>query len=74
VSEDGESWKDIKVGDQLFLCQLITVNGAPWAIGQLGVLRQTGPDSAWKKIASLDPDDPLKDSYTDSITASTTPN
>ena len=74
VSEDGESWKDIKVGDQLFLCQLITVNGAPWAIGQLGVLRQTGPGSAWKKIASLDPDDPLKDSYTDSITATTTPN
>jgi photosystem II stability/assembly factor-like uncharacterized protein len=70
VSEDGESWKTIGVDGQLFLCQLITVNGAPWAIGQLGVLRQTGPGSAWKKIESLVPDDPLKDNYTSSISAS----
>ena len=70
VSEDGgESWKDIKVDDQLFLCQLITVNGSPWAIGQLGVLKQTGQGSAWKKIESLVPDDPLKDNYTSSTPA-----
>jgi photosystem II stability/assembly factor-like uncharacterized protein len=70
VSDDGgETWKDTKVADQLFLCQLITVNGSPWAIGQLGVLRQTGPGAAWKKIESLVPDDPLKDSYTNTITA-----
>jgi photosystem II stability/assembly factor-like uncharacterized protein len=72
VSEDGgESWKNVSgVNDQLFLCQLITVNGSPWAIGQLGVLRQTGPDSAWKKIESLVPDDPLKENYTGSTTPS----
>ena len=74
MSEDGESWKAIKVDDQLFLCQLITVNGSVWAIGQLGVLRQTGPGSAWKKIDSLVPDDPLKDSYTTSISTPSKPN
>jgi photosystem II stability/assembly factor-like uncharacterized protein len=74
VSEDGENWKAIKVDDQLFLCQLITVNGSPWAIGQLGVLRQTGPDSAWKKIESLVPDDPLKDNYTTSLATPGKPN
>jgi photosystem II stability/assembly factor-like uncharacterized protein len=74
-SEDGgESWKNIKVDDQLFLCQLITVNGSPWAIGQLGVLRQSGPNSAWKKIESLVPDDPLKDNYTTSISTPGQPN
>ena len=75
VSEDhGESWKAVGgVDNQLFLCQMIAVNGAPWAIGQLGVLKQTGPDSAWKKIESLVPDDPLRDSYTEGMTASTTP-
>ena len=67
VSEDhGESWKNVSgVDDQLFLCQLIGVNGKPWAIGQLGVLRQTGPKSEWKKIESLVPDDPLRDNYTE---------
>jgi photosystem II stability/assembly factor-like uncharacterized protein len=76
VSEDGgESWKNVDgVDNQLFLCQLITVNGAPWAIGQLGVLRQTGPNSAWKKIESLVPDDPLKDTYSDTLSAASKPN
>jgi photosystem II stability/assembly factor-like uncharacterized protein len=76
VSEDaGESWKNVSgVDDQLFLCQLITVNGSPWAIGQLGVLRQTGLSAEWKKIESLVPDDPLRDAYTGSLTASTIPN
>jgi photosystem II stability/assembly factor-like uncharacterized protein len=71
VSADGgETWKNVSgVDDQLFLCQLINVNGAPWAIGQLGVLRQTGSDSAWKKIESLVPDDPLKDNSTGSTTS-----
>jgi len=75
TSEDGENWKTVSgVDDQLFLCQLISVNGKPWAIGQLGVLRQTGPNSEWKKIESLVPDDPLRDNYTDSLSASTKPN
>jgi photosystem II stability/assembly factor-like uncharacterized protein len=75
TSADGETWKTVSgVDDQLFLCQLITVNGAPWAIGQLGVLRQTGPASEWKMIESLVPDDPLRDNYTDTLSAATTPN
>jgi photosystem II stability/assembly factor-like uncharacterized protein len=75
TSEDGgESWKSVAIDDQLFLCQLITVNGSVWAVGQLGVLRQTGPGSAWKKIESLVPDDPLKDDYTSNMTASASPN
>jgi photosystem II stability/assembly factor-like uncharacterized protein len=75
TSEDGgESWKNVSVGEKLFLCQLISVDGSPWAIGQLGVLRQTGPGSAWKRIESLVPDDPLKDNYTSALSASTKPN
>jgi photosystem II stability/assembly factor-like uncharacterized protein len=73
-ADGGESWKSVKIDGQLFLCQLITVDGSVWAIGQLGVLRQTGPSSAWKKIESLVPDDPLKDNYTSSISAATKPN
>jgi len=73
-ADGGESWKNIKIDDQLFLCQLITVDGSPWAIGQLGVLRQTGSASAWKKIESLVPDDPLKDNYTSSMSAPSKPN
>jgi hypothetical protein len=56
------------------LCQLISVNGSPWAIGQLGVWRQTGSASAWTKIESLVPDDPLKDNYTSSLSAASKPN
>jgi photosystem II stability/assembly factor-like uncharacterized protein len=76
VSEDhGETWKTVSgVDDQLFLCQLIAVNGAPWAIGQLGVLRQTGQKAEWKKIESLVPDDPLKDNYTDSLSTASKSN
>ena len=77
TSEDaGESWKSVSVGvgEKLFLCQLVSVGGSPWAIGQLGVLRQAGPGSAWQKIESLVPDDPLKDNYTSSLSASTKPN
>jgi photosystem II stability/assembly factor-like uncharacterized protein len=71
TSEDGETWKTVSgVDDQLFLCQLISVNGKPWAIGQLGVLRQTGQSAEWKKIESLVPDDPLKDDYTAGLSAS----
>jgi photosystem II stability/assembly factor-like uncharacterized protein len=73
-NDGGESWKSVTIDDQLFLCQLITVDGSVWAIGQLGVLRQTGPGSAWKKIESLVPDDPLKGNYTSSIPASSEPN
>jgi photosystem II stability/assembly factor-like uncharacterized protein len=76
TSQDGgETWKNVAgVDDQLFLCQLITVNGSPWAIGQLGVLRQTGPSSEWKKIESLVPDDPLRDNYTTSLSTPSQPN
>jgi photosystem II stability/assembly factor-like uncharacterized protein len=75
TSEDGgASWKTISIKDQLFLCQLINVNGSPWAIGQLGVLRETGPGAAWKKIESLVPDDPLKDNYTSTLSAAGKPN
>jgi len=75
TSEDGgETWKTIAIKDQLFLCQVINVNGSPWAIGQLGVLRETGPGSPWKKIESLVPDDPLKDNYTSTLSAATKQN
>ena len=75
TSEDGgESWKNVSMDGQLFLCQLISVNGSPWAIGQLGVSRQTGPGAAWKKIDSLVPDDPLKDNYTSSLSTPSKPN
>ncbi|MGA2271616.1 MAG: YCF48-related protein [Bryobacteraceae bacterium] len=74
VSQDGgESWKPVSVDNRLFLCQLINVNGSLWAVGQLGVLRQTGAGLMWQKIESLVPDDPTKDSYTTSVSASSHP-
>jgi len=61
VSEDGgESWKSIPVADMIFVSQLVPVNGSFWAIGQLGVLKQTG-GLQWKRLANLVVDDPSKD-------------
>lgn len=61
VSEDGgETWRTIAVEDKLFLSQLIPVNGALWAVGQLGVLKQADGLN-WKKIDTLVTDDPTRE-------------
>ena len=62
LSEDGgETWREVKVEDRLFLSQLITVNGELWALGQLGALRPSDGGKTWKRIASLVADDPARD-------------
>ncbi len=61
VSEDGgETWRTVNVDDKLFLAQLIPVNGSLWAVGQLGVLKQTGGLN-WKRIDSIVTDDPTRE-------------
>jgi photosystem II stability/assembly factor-like uncharacterized protein len=65
VSEDGgESWREVKIEDRLFLSQFVPVHGELWALGQLGVLRHSGNGTAWKRIESLVADDPARDSPT----------
>jgi photosystem II stability/assembly factor-like uncharacterized protein len=62
VSEDGgENWRKVPVEDQLFLAQLIPVDGSLWAMGQLGVLRQTGDGLTFKRLETLVADDPTRD-------------
>lgn len=62
VSEDGgDSWREVKVEDRLFLSQLISVNGELWALGQLGAMRRSGSGNGWKRIESLVADDPSRD-------------
>jgi len=68
LSEDGgESWRSIAVADMVFIWQFVPVNGSLWAIGQLGVLKQTDGLN-WKRMESLVVDDPSKD--TEASTAS----
>jgi photosystem II stability/assembly factor-like uncharacterized protein len=75
VSENGgESWMPVSVDGLLFLRQLVRVDNSLWAVGQLGVLRQTGAGLAWRRIESLVPDDPTRDTYTSSVSASSPPN
>ncbi len=68
VSENGgDTWRTVTVEDRLFLAQFVPVNGTLWAIGQLGVLTQNGMN--WKRLETLVPDDPTRDSSA-SVTAS----
>lgn len=68
-SEDGgETWKSMAVTDRLFLSQFVPVEGSLWAIGQLGVLRQSG--AKWERLASLVVDDPSRDTSAPTPTTS----
>ena len=61
MSEDGgESWKSVPIADMIFISQFVPVNGSLWAIGQLGVLKQTGGTN-WKRLENLVVDDPAKE-------------
>jgi len=65
VSDNGgESWRAVPVDSTLFLSQMVPVDGALWAVGQLGVLKQTADVLKWKKIDSLVTDDPSRDMAT----------
>ncbi|HYW42447.1 MAG TPA: YCF48-related protein [Bryobacteraceae bacterium] len=65
VSDNGGgSWRVVAVENRLFLSQMVPVNGALWAVGQLGVLKQTADVLKWKKIDSLITDDPSRDMAT----------
>ncbi|MCW5982159.1 MAG: hypothetical protein KIT09_28995 [Bryobacteraceae bacterium] len=51
VSEDGgDAWRPVGLGGWPFLERLISVEGSVWAVGPFGILRQDGPDTAWKRI------------------------
>ena len=56
LSEDGgEKWRSVETGDNLFFCKLLPVNGSLWAVGQLGMMKQTGSGTEWARITSLVP-------------------
>ncbi len=52
VSEDGgENWKLLRIDDPLFLTRFLPVNDSLWAIGQFGLLKQTGTSLKWQRLA-----------------------
>jgi len=70
LSEDGgETWRPIRVENRLFISQLVPVGDSLWAVGQLGVLRQTGA-TGWKKIENLVTDDVTQDTDSAAVTPS----
>jgi photosystem II stability/assembly factor-like uncharacterized protein len=52
-ADGGETWKPARVNELLFLIKLLPVSGSLWAIGQFGVLKQSGPDPTWKELEAF---------------------
>jgi photosystem II stability/assembly factor-like uncharacterized protein len=50
-ADGGATWTSIPAKTQTFLRKFVTVGDSMWALGQLGILRQTG--SEWKDIDTL---------------------
>lgn len=61
-ADGGESWKAVRLNELLFLTRLLPVNGSLWAIGQFGVLKQSGADAAWKELEAFAARAPASDS------------
>ena len=56
ISEDrGETWKLVDVPGTYFLTKLLRVSDAVWALGQFGVMRQSGAGKEWKLIDNILP-------------------
>jgi photosystem II stability/assembly factor-like uncharacterized protein len=50
VSEDrGESWRPVQVGQSQFIAKVFLVGNSMWALGELGILKQTGNGLQWKR-------------------------
>jgi photosystem II stability/assembly factor-like uncharacterized protein len=52
-ADQGETWKTIPVNVALFLSQVTPVNGAMWAVGQYGILRQTPGQTDFTQLDTL---------------------
>jgi photosystem II stability/assembly factor-like uncharacterized protein len=51
LSEDGgENWKLLHIDDPIFLTRFLPVKDSLWAIGQFGLLRQSGAAVKWQRI------------------------
>jgi photosystem II stability/assembly factor-like uncharacterized protein len=56
VSEDGgETWKAVVLDGNYFVCRVFPVGDAMWALGELGLLKQTGTGLEWKHDESFVP-------------------
>ena len=56
VSEDGgQNWTADKVDSNLFLSKVFGKGDSLWALGELGLLQQTGSGLAWKRDTRLVP-------------------
>jgi photosystem II stability/assembly factor-like uncharacterized protein len=51
ISEDGgENWKLLQIDDPIFLTRFLPVKDSLWAIGQFGLLKQSGGALKWQRI------------------------
>jgi photosystem II stability/assembly factor-like uncharacterized protein len=56
LSEDGgQTWKVAKVDSNLFLSKVFGKGDSLWALGELGLLRQVGSTTNWKRDENFVP-------------------
>lgn len=53
TTDGGETWKTLTLDGTLFLRQVLTVGNTLWAVGQFGVLRQSGAGQGFTALATL---------------------
>lgn len=52
TTDGGESWQPVAFEERLFLSGLVPFHGSLWAIGPVGILKQSGEALAWERMAN----------------------
>jgi photosystem II stability/assembly factor-like uncharacterized protein len=52
-SDDGEQWRSVVIEDNPFIAKIFPLGGSMWALGELGIFKQTG--AQWKKDENFVP-------------------
>jgi photosystem II stability/assembly factor-like uncharacterized protein len=75
VSQDGgENWTAVPLDANYFVSRVFTVGDSLWALGELGILKQTGPGLQWKHDDTFIPAGAhISDSLEESVPTATTP-
>jgi photosystem II stability/assembly factor-like uncharacterized protein len=56
VSQDGgEKWTPVPLDGSYFVSRIFPVGDSLWALGELGILKQTGPGVQWKRDETFVP-------------------
>lgn len=56
LSEDGgETWRSVQLDGNYFVSRVFSVGDSLWALGELGILRQTASGVQWKRDDSFNP-------------------